>query len=123
MEYFYSPLTGGIVCEERLGSGRLGEGVKLGGVGVVKEWRGGRTCGDTWTIVEPPGRDTTTPPADAAAVLAPATPERGGGVPKAAAGGLDLITTFCFVCTDKIERGRGRERERERERHFIHIIY
>jgi hypothetical protein len=68
---------------------------------VVKEWRGGRTCGDTWTIVDTPGRDTctTTPvPAADAAVLGPAAPERGGGVPKIAAGDLDLITTFYFVC-------------------------
>ena len=50
-------LTGDMFCDERLESGRLGDGVRLGGVGVAKERRGGRTCGETWTIVEPPERD------------------------------------------------------------------
>ena len=70
----------------------MGDGVRLGGVGVVKEWRGGRTCGDTWTTVEPPGRDMTT----AAAALEPAAPESGGGFPERA-GDLDLTTTFFVV--------------------------
>ena len=82
-----------MVGAARLGSGRLGEGVRLGGVGVVKEWRDGRTCG---TTVESPERDMTTP---AAAVLEPA-PERGGGVPRRA-GDLDLTATVYIVCVSK----------------------
>ena len=65
---------------------------------MVKEWRGGRTWGDTWTIVESLGRDTTTAAPEAAvAVAVEPAPERGRGC----AVGLGLTTTFYFVCVSE----------------------